>query len=62
MDKFSNIRGYRKSVLPNNYFVICSSRSKSNNINTYSFTTLLCNYDVLEENPYKETLTYDVKL
>jgi hypothetical protein len=43
-------------------FVISSFKSNSNNNNTYLFFNLLCNYDVIENNPLSHHLTYDVKL
>lgn len=62
MDKLHNNKSYRNWDLENYYFVICSSRSKSNNNNTYLSNLLLCSYDVIENNHLLHVLTYDVKL
>ena len=62
MDKLHNNKSCRDWDSENYYFVICSSRSNSNNNKTYNSKQLLCNYDVIEENIVSPAVSYDVKL
>ena len=62
MDKLHNNKRYREYNLGNDNFVISGSLTNSNNNNTYLFSKLLCNYDVIEKNPLLHAHSYDVKL